>query len=234
MRKALLALAVTAAGVAGSAVPAAAHAAPPSSFRSSAPAATVPLWPPYQPATQCSADFFDGDSRLGPATLPVVGRVGIEVAGYRRTGSLSPQAFLAKYWDPTANSGSGGWIYPPDNGYLRGADGKPIEWQQTLAPGQDIDRFGSEYGSFLAPALSPYWSRAIPPANLDGNPAAGCNYHDYRVIKAFPVDTGPVAPWFGQPGFGLQYQLDSTLIPGAPARLNVMWLVDNGYLQRIV
>src|SRR6185312_14650352 len=107
-------------------------------------------------------------------------------------------------------------------------------WQQTLVPGQDIDRYGSEYGSFLAPEFSPYFSRAIPPSNLDSTPPAGCNYHDYRVLKPFAVDAGPVAPWFAQPGLGLQYQLDAALIPGAPAGINVMWLVNNGYLQRIV
>lgn len=244
MRKALLALAAATglAGFAGAAVPAAAATAPSPSPAVAVAAATpqtlpaaltLPSLPPY-PAAECSADFYHGDSRLGPATLPVAGPVGLELIGYHRTGRLSDQAFLAEYWDPTANSGRGGWIYPPDSGYLHGPDGKPIEWQQTLAPGKNVDRYGSEYGSFLAPALSPYWSRAIPPANLDGTPPAGCNYHDYRVLKPFTVDAGPVAPWFAQPGLGLQYQLDAALVPGAPAQLNVMWLVDNGYLQRII
>lgn len=242
MRKALLALAVTAAGLVGTAVPAAAATAP---AAAGTPASVKPLTVPQAlralPAlpslptftTDCSADFYQGDSRLGPATLPNLGRVGLEVIGYRRTGSLSDQDFLAKYWNAAANNGAGGWIYPPDNGYLL-IGGKPVEWQQTLAPGQTIDRFGSEYGSFLAPELSPYWTRSIPPASLDGNPAAGCNYHDYRVLRSFTVDAGPIAPWFEQAGLGLQYQLDSTLVPGAPTRLNVMWLVDNGYLARIV
>src|SRR2546421_722811 len=72
-----------------------------------------------------------------------------------------------------------------------------------------------------------------PPQSLDGNPPASCNYHDYRVLKPLPVDAGPIAPWFAQPGYGLQYQLDAALVPGAPERLNVLWLVDNGYLQRL-
>lgn len=44
---------------------------------------------------------------------------------------------------------------------------------------------------------------------------------------------GPIAPWFDQPGLGWQYQLDGTLIPGAPAQINVGWLITNGYLQRL-
>ena len=48
------------------------------------------------------------------------------------------------------------------------------------------------------------------------------------------MDAGPIAPWFFQHGGGLQYQLDGALVPGAPARMNVMWLIDNGYLQRLI
>lgn len=218
MRRILTALALAAAGVLGSVVPAAATT-------SAAVSAT--------PSDQCSAAYLNNDARLGPADLPTTGAVGFELIGYRRTGSMSTADFLARYYDPTANSGTGGWIYPPKNGYLLTPDGTPIEWHQTLLPGQDIDRYGSEYGSFLAPEYLPYAARAIPPQSLDSNPPATCNYHDYRVIKQFQVDAGPIAPWFAQPGGGLQYQLDATLVPGAPAQINVSWLVTNGYLARV-
>jgi hypothetical protein len=186
------------------------------------------------PLAQCSTDFAHGDARLGPAQLPVFGPVGREVIGYQRTGTLDDRDFFATYYDRTANAGAGGWRYPPDNGYQLGVDGKPIEFHQTLVPGQDIDRYGSEYGSFLAPAGLPYAARSIPPQSLDGAPAGECNYHDYRVLKPFAVDGGLIAPWFGQPGLGWQYQLDNTLLPGAPVRLDVLWLVDNGYLARVL
>jgi hypothetical protein len=218
MRRILTALALAAAGVLGSVVPA---------------AATTSATASATPSDQCSAAYHGNDARLGPADLPTTGTVGFELIGYRRTGSMSTADFLAKYYDPTANSGTGGWIYPPKNGYLLTPDGTPIEWHQTLLPGQDIDRYGSEYGSFLAPEFLPYAVRAIPPQSLDSNPPATCNYHDYRVIKQFQVDAGPIAPWFAQPGGGLQYQLDATLVPGAPAQINVSWLVNNGYLARV-
>ncbi|WP_441249401.1 TNT domain-containing protein [Kitasatospora sp. McL0602] len=178
---------------------------------------------------QCSAEYFKGDKRLGPEQLPVLGRVGVELWGYQRTGRLSEQAFFDTYYD----SAAGSWKYPPQNGYVLTPDGNPVEIQQTLRPGQRIDRFGSEYGSFLAPEGLPYATRSIPPQSLDGTPAAACNYHDYQVLKPFTVDAGPIAPWFGQPGYGWQYQLDAALLPGGPERLNVMWLVDNGYLSRV-
>ncbi|MFD8597066.1 TNT domain-containing protein [Kitasatospora sp. NPDC059646] len=179
--------------------------------------------------TECSADFRHGDSRLGPDQLPTAGPVGLQLIGYLRTGLLTEQQFLATYYD----SAAGGWTYPPSDGYLLMPDGTPIAYDTTLRPGQNIDRYGSEYGSFLAPEGLPYATRSIPPSSLDGNPAAGCNYHDYRVLKAFAVHSGPIAPWFGQPGLGLQYQLDAALVPDAPSRINVAWLVANGYLARL-
>lgn len=174
----------------------------------------------------CSAAYFDGNSLLGPQDLPVLGPVGRQLPGYQRTGYQAPDAFLARFRNAS------GWIYPPDNGYVIVA-GKPVEWTSSLNPGQDIDRYGSAYGSFLAPAGTRYAERSIPPTSLESTPAASCNYHDYEVLKPFDVDAGPIAGWFDQPGGGLQYQLDGRLIPGAPAQLNVQWLLDNGYLQEI-
>jgi hypothetical protein len=182
------------------------------------------------PSDQCSAAFYGGDPRLGPEQLPTTGPVGNELTGYRRTGGASEQDFLNQYYDPSAGS----WKYPPADGYVIGFNGQPVKLDQPLFPGQDIDRFGSEYGSFLAPAGLPYASRSIPPQSLDGNPASGCNYHDYKVLKTFTVHAGPIAPWFDQPGLGWQYQLDAALVPGAPAKINVGWLVANGYLERLV
>jgi hypothetical protein len=183
--------------------------------------------------TDCSATYFRSDPRLGPDHLPLFGVVGLETLGYVRTGGEPATTFLGTYYDPSANGGSGGWLYPPDNGYVLRQDGSPIEYHRTLSTGQDIDRFGSEYGAFLAPEGLPYAARSIPPQSLVSTPAAGCNYHDYRVLRPFTVDAGPIAAWFAQPGGGLQYQLDGSLVPGAPAALNVMWLVANGYLSRL-
>ncbi|GAA1068876.1 hypothetical protein GCM10009665_73980 [Kitasatospora nipponensis] len=205
------------------AVAALATATPAAQAASAAPRADLP-------SDQCSAAFLDGDKRLGPEQLPTTGPVGRQLVGYRRTGGASTQDFLAQYYD----SAAGSWRYPPSNGYLIGFDGRPIELDQPLVPGQDIDRYGSEYGSFLAPEGLPYANRAIPPQSLDGTPAAGCNYHDYKVLKTFTVHAGPIAPWFDQPGLGWQYQLDAALVPGAPGSINVGWLVTNGYLQRLV
>jgi len=181
----------------------------------------------------CSNAYFDGDSRLGPAQFQTVGMVAPMLFGYNRLAGLSDAQFIATYWDPTANGGAGGWRYPPDNGYLL-IGGHPIEFVSTLSTGEMIDRFGSEFGGFLAPEDTPYAERSLPPMSLDNfDSAYTCNYHLYKVIKPFKADEGLIAPAFGQPGFGLQIQLDQTLVTGAPASgYNVMWLIDNGYLAR--
>ena len=77
------------------------------------------------PVAACSNAYLDGDSRLGPEQLPNVGELGLIVRGYQPLAGLSAAQFIATYWDPTANGGSGGWRYPPDNGFLI-ADGHPV------------------------------------------------------------------------------------------------------------
>jgi hypothetical protein len=185
------------------------------------------------PDSQCSNANFDNDSRLGPEFLPDRGPIATIVVGYHRLAGLSPSQFLATYWDPTANGGTGGWRYPPDNGFLI-LHGQPDEFRFVLVPGRQVDRFGSEFGTFLAPVDTSYAERSLPPQNLDNfDPAYTCSYHDYRVLKPFTVEAGPIAPGFGQPGRGTQYQVISSLLPGDPATPNVMWLISNGYLKRV-
>lgn len=186
-------------------------------------------------ADQCSTEDFNGDPRLGPRELPTRGSVGLELATYDRFAGLTPSQFLATYWDDTANGGQGGWRYPQANGFMIGPDGNPIHNVLPLRAGQRVDRYGSEFGAFLAPTGAQYAQRAIPPQSLDNASApGGCNYVSYRVAREFDVDGGPIAPAFGQPGLGLQYMLVGTLVAGAPERLNVRWLIDNGFLVRCV
>ncbi len=77
-------------------------------------------------------------------------------------------------------------------------------------------------------------ARAIPPASLDStrNPAR-CNYLLFRVERGFPVASGPIAPGLGQPGLGLQYVLDASVLPlaGSGGRLDIGALVRRGYLR---
>jgi Tuberculosis necrotizing toxin len=196
-----------------------------------APALAVP---PANPSSyECSGAPYQGDPELGPDTFPALGPVAAELRGYARTGGAPATQFLAMYFDPAAGNGAGSWRYPPEDGYVLDGVNQPIKAAITLPVRTGIDRYGSEFGAFLAPTGSNYAARSIPPSNLNGQPAGGCNYHSYVVVHAFPVEAGPVAAWFGQPGGGVQYQLDRTLLPAAPVMFNVRWLVDNGYLDRV-
>lgn len=185
-------------------------------------------------APACQGEY-QGDARLGPATLPAVWErpVGTLLVGYQRTGGLSPEEFLDRYWDPKANDGQGSWIYPPDDGFLTDGNGHVFRWVDTVEVGVELDRFGSEFGSFLAPAGELYGMRSLPPQSLFTYEAAyPCNYHRYRVVREFRVWEGLTAAWFEQPGLGRQVKLDRALVPGE-GRLNVAWLLANDYLVRL-
>ncbi|MFC9424388.1 TNT domain-containing protein [Streptomyces sp. NPDC056987] len=182
---------------------------------------------PHEP---CTGEFLD-DARLGPEYLPRAWQkpVGPLLKGYQRTGKLSPSAFLKKYWEGPADSGS--WKYPPDDGFAE-VNGELDKKATALRPGEKLDRFGSEFGGYLAPAGDPYAKRALPPQNLNTRDAvAPCDYRVYRVLKPFSVWQGSIAPWFEQPGRGQQIKLDPVFLdPGEGQRLNVKWLLDHGYL----
>ncbi|KIM78525.1 hypothetical protein PILCRDRAFT_824429 [Piloderma croceum F 1598] len=196
---------------------------------SAAPATTEPV----STRNSCGADYCAGtnnndsnyvcgDVRLGPVKLPTKLPLASEVYAYDRLGGLCPGAFLTKWYNDTAQS----YIYPPQNGFQLNTAGQPIEGNQTLAVGMRLDRFGSEYGSFLSPAGAPYSQRALPPSNLDAPtsiPSYPYNYHVYEVVQQFTVLSGPIAGWFGQPGQGTQYQTYE----------NVMTLISGGLLKRV-
>ncbi len=171
-----------------------------------------------------TTDFYDpAHPEFGPAQLPWASPVGSLLFGYQRFGLETEAQFAAQY-----RSGSS-WIYPPDDGFLVVA-GHPIEYTQTLTPGSEIDRFGYSGGAYLSPAHTLFTQRALPPQNLNtpaGTPVA--NYHLYCILKAFPVDAGPIAPWFQQLGLGIQYKLDASLLPSGSSP-SVTWLLTNGYL----
>ncbi|MEV3855947.1 TNT domain-containing protein [Streptomyces sp. NPDC050095] len=179
----------------------------------------------------CTGEYH-GDARLGPKYLPAKPQapVGPLLKGYHRTGTLGPQAFLKKYWEGPADTGS--WKYPPNDGFTS-TNGQVDRRPTELEPGEALDRFGSEYGAYLAPAGDAYKKRALPPQNLNTRDAAfPCDYHAYVVEKPFFVWQGPIAPWFEQPGGGQQIKLDAVFLnPGEGQRLNVKWLLEHDYLE---
>ena len=130
------------------------------------------------------ADPLDGS--LGKLTDAVAGaeRSGLSLA---KSAEELPKYLPQPYW-------------PPNDGFL-GASTKKF-----IYPGERIDRFGFPKGYFVSPLGVPFEGRSLPQSFLTSKP-----YSVYEVLKPFEVDAGPAAPWFSQPGYGMQYQLPVTV-----------------------
>lgn len=139
-------------------------------------------------------------------------------------GGLSLYAYCSdplRYIDPLGLSET------PCNGGAPGAE-QPIVWppnrgfhgdpgRATLVPGTVVDRYGAPSGTFVSPQGTPFPARALPAQ------AASRPLNAYQVVKPIEADVGPAAPWFDQPGMGMQYELS------AP----VQTLIDSGHLRPI-
>ncbi|OJJ42100.1 hypothetical protein ASPZODRAFT_20787 [Penicilliopsis zonata CBS 506.65] len=186
-----------------------------------------PLYPARCASDPCiginftDASYICGDRRLGPVSTPSDFPLSTELQTYARFGNLCPYEFLSKW-----TAADGNYSQPPENGFVLSTTpaGKPILGNTTLPVGQKLDRFGSEFGTFMSPLGAPYIERSLPPQNLDTSDGRyPYNYHVYQITKAIPVQIGPIAPWYEQPGMGTQFVMPSRVID----------LVNNGYLRRL-
>ncbi|MCC9606768.1 TNT domain-containing protein [Blastopirellula sp. JC732] len=101
------------------------------------------------------------------------------------------QAVVDSKW--TNPNGSIRW--PPDEGFA----GKPADVE--IAAGVQLERWGYPGGTFVS-------NLGVPPADLSLAPGTLKKPHYvYRVLKPLPALEGKAAPWFGQPGGGVQYDL---------------------------
>lgn len=118
------------------------------------------------------------------------------------------------YYDKFKNA-NGGWDWPKNLGF----EGDPVK--TTIPVGTRLDRYGDPNGSFLAPSGTPYEQRALAPG------AKAEKYYEYEVIKPMPAIQGKIAPAFGEPGGGVQ------ILPNMQDRVNVEWLLKNGYIREV-
>lgn len=145
------------------------------------------------------------------------------VSGATATTGKNPNLTSAKtdaeaggfsYYDRFRKS-DGTWNWPESLGFAEPPS------TSTLSVGARLDRYGSPDGAFLSPKGTSYEQRALAPGSRAGG------YYEYEVIKPMPVIQGKVAPAFDQPGGGMQ------ILPSFPSRVNVQWLIDNGYLRQV-
>lgn len=90
---------------------------------------------------------------------------------------------------------AGNLLYPPRDGFKGKIKSK------TLKRNTYIDRYGYSGGSFVAPIDTPYEERSLPPGTRESKP-----YKVYRVLRAQKVESGKIAPAFGERGGGIQYK----------------------------
>jgi Tuberculosis necrotizing toxin/Hemagglutinin repeat len=91
--------------------------------------------------------------------------------------------------------------YPPNRGSIPGTEGI-----STIPQGSLLDRYGSNFGTFVAPAGTPFEKRALP-YDLPQTPP-----NSFTVDK--PIDgakTSNAIPWFDQPGTGKQIELPKSV-----------------------
>jgi hypothetical protein len=103
-------------------------------------------------------------------------------------------------------------IFPGNQGFL----GRP-EITMLRAGDVIIDRYGKSSGVFVSPQGTPYEARALPEGS------ANAEFHTYVVVKDMEVLSGTVAPWFEEPGKGVQYELPN----------NIYKLVRERYLKEV-
>ena len=106
--------------------------------------------------------------------------------------------------------------YPSEaDGFWQGFNEAPSVL--VLPPGTLVDRFGGEGGRYLAPLGARFQARAVAFV------CAAAPYRTYRVRAPLPVLAGRIAPWFGEPGGGIQFLVDAS----------VLELVEMGVLERL-
>ena len=162
-------------------------------------------------------DYLESNASLLAAldlALYNIAAAGIKIAGsgvlseklssFNKTSNRYNEAKNANWKKP---DGSTWW--PDNDGFLE----SPI--MTTLQPGTKIDRYGNVTGKFAAPEGTPFQNRSLAPGS-EKSP-----YNIYEVIKPFDVLSGIVAPWFDQPGGGIQYYLP----------MSIQELIDLGFIK---
>ncbi|MCV7225190.1 TNT domain-containing protein [Mycolicibacterium komossense] len=176
--------------------------------------------------TSCNITIFGGEGGAGGTGGLIFGQGGAVGAAPLPIGSLQ---FVG--YDPTYNNqikpNGDGLTYPDDNN-----PSKPYAIPGTvvsgvvLPAGTSVGRFGYPGGSYLAPSGTYFAQLSLPPSS------AVAPYFSYvvadptRLPVGYSIEQSQVAPWFGQPGGGVQYRIIGP--DGKDA--SVQALLDSGYL----
>jgi len=171
------------------------------------------FWAPQQIIDAAQAEGAYGLGRtLGPSLVIVICTKGLGAKTKTATATTSP-ATAATNRVPAPNTWAnpnGTTRWPLNDGFAR------TPTTQILQPGMRVDRFGSPSGRFVAPVGTPAAQRSLAPGT-------STQLSVYEVVRPVQVQAGTAAPWFGQPGGGIQFRFD---VPTGR-------LADQGILRRI-
>ncbi|WP_375487208.1 glycohydrolase toxin TNT-related protein [uncultured Mycobacterium sp.] len=129
---------------------------------------------------------------------------------------------------PEFTRADGSLIYPDDS-----LPSKPYAIPGTVVPdthlpaGTELGRFGHPGGAYLAPEGTPFAQLSLPPES------AMKPYYRYvvedpaKLPPGWNIEQSQAAPWFHQPGGGIQYRI----IAPPDQKANVQTLIDWGYLR---
>jgi RHS repeat-associated protein len=120
-------------------------------------------------------------------------------------------SFLNKRANAKWYNSDGSVRWPLNNGFLDAPQ------KHQLKPGEIVDRYGGKGGTFVSPDNTPFPQRSLPP-NSESRPYRRC-----EILKPIDVEMGIVAPWFDQPGGGIQYKLPKSITE----------LISEGYIREI-
>ncbi|MCE4564659.1 TNT domain-containing protein [Maribellus sp. CM-23] len=129
------------------------------------------------------------------------------VIGTAAGGYSAYKTAKTNYVDPW----DGKRIYPNNDGAL-------VNWtSKTLNPGERIDRYGILKGNYFSPEGTPLEMRSLHPySNTE-------TYNAFEVVKSFDVSSSVVAPFYNQPGLGIQYK----------SVMSIETLLNKGYIRPI-
>jgi hypothetical protein len=131
---------------------------------------------------------------------------------------------------PEFTDSDGQLIYPDDS-----LESKPYAIPGTVVPdanlptGMELGRFGYPGGAYLTPEGTPFAELSLPPSS------AAKPYYQYvvkdgsRLPPGWRIEESKVAPWFHQPGGGIQFRV----IDDFGANGSVEELIRWGFLRRV-
>jgi Tuberculosis necrotizing toxin len=129
-----------------------------------------------------------------PEKLKTLRDAFFKTKGKKWEGEVLPNPSKGKWVDD-----NGKILWPTNNGF----SGTPMITK--LKAGAKFDRYGSSTGKFASPLGTPANQRSLSPGMVS-KPLT-----KYEVIKPFDVQSGKIAPWFGESGGGVQYKFDKSV-----------------------